>query len=265
MRIIHRALDAGINTIDTADVYSSGESESHRRQGARRPPRRRGAGHEVLLADGRRTSTSRGCRAAGSCKRSTNSLRRLGTDYIDIYYMHKPDLATDIEESLAAMHDLVAAGKIRTVAVSTFPADRIVEAQWAASQAPPDATACRAAAVLDLRARHRTRRAAGLRPLRHGRLRLGPAQLGLAHRQVRRGRPDPAGSRAQRWSANQAKNWNDERTPVQRKHDLVDALSGVAARQGCPSRISRWPSATNIQQSRRRSSGRARWSNSTTC
>src|SRR5207248_1207059 len=62
-----------------------------------------------------------------------NSLRRLDTDYIDIYYMHKPDVSTDIEESLSAMSDLVSAGKVRTVAASTFPADRIVEAQWVAA------------------------------------------------------------------------------------------------------------------------------------
>src|SRR5690606_31923032 len=62
------------------------------------------------------------------------SLERLGTDWIDIYYLHKPDLSTALEESLGALDDLVRSGKVRMVALSTFPSDLLVEAQWAAER-----------------------------------------------------------------------------------------------------------------------------------
>ena len=91
VRIIHRALDAGINFIDTADVYSAGESEEIVGQGARRPPRRRRARDEVPRADGRRIRTSSGNSRRWIIQEVENSLRRLGTDYIDLYQIHRPD------------------------------------------------------------------------------------------------------------------------------------------------------------------------------
>jgi len=130
-RIIHRALDAGINFIDTADVYSQGESEEIVGEAlvGRRDP--------VVLATkffgpmgddpNRRGSSRRWITQAVE-----ESLRRLRTDVIDLYQMHRFDETTDPEESLSALTDLVHAGKIRSFGISTFTADRIVEAQWVA-------------------------------------------------------------------------------------------------------------------------------------
>ena len=138
IKIIHRALDAGINFIDTADVYSQGESE------------------EIVgkaLADGRRDDVILATKVHGQMDVSSghqgdpnrrgnsrrwmireveNSLRRLQTDWIDLYQIHRPEPGTDVEETLSALTDLQRQGKIRTFGSSTYPAHQIVEAQWVA-------------------------------------------------------------------------------------------------------------------------------------
>jgi aryl-alcohol dehydrogenase-like predicted oxidoreductase len=134
IRIIHRALDAGINFIDTADVYSRGESE------------------EIVgkaLAGGKRDHVVLATKVHGTMgddpnefgnsrrwiiKEVENSLRRLGTDWIDLYQIHRPEADTDIDETLGALTDLVRAGKVRYIGSSTFPASQIVEAQWVAAK-----------------------------------------------------------------------------------------------------------------------------------
>jgi aryl-alcohol dehydrogenase-like predicted oxidoreductase len=134
IRIIHRALDAGINFIDTADVYSSGESEEivgKALKGARR--------ESVVLATKAHGQMGEDPNAQGNSRRwimkeIDNSLRRLGTDWIDLYQIHRPDPATDIDETLGALTDLVRAGKIRYAGSSTFPASMIVEGQWTAEK-----------------------------------------------------------------------------------------------------------------------------------
>jgi aryl-alcohol dehydrogenase-like predicted oxidoreductase len=132
IRIIHRALDAGINFVDTADVYSSGESEQivgKALAGGRRD--------DVVLATKVNWSMSEDPNHGGNSRRwiireVEDSLRRLGTDWIDLYQIHRPDPSTDIEETLGALTDLVQQGKVRYIGSSTFPAPAIVEAQWAA-------------------------------------------------------------------------------------------------------------------------------------
>jgi aryl-alcohol dehydrogenase-like predicted oxidoreductase len=133
--IIHRALDAGINFLDTADVYSRGESE------------------EIVgkaLADGRRDSVVLATKVHGKMhdedpnqfgntrrwivQEVENSLRRLKTDWIDLYQIHRPEVHTDIDETLGALSDLVRAGKVRYIGSSTFPPGQIVEAQWVAQR-----------------------------------------------------------------------------------------------------------------------------------
>ena len=132
IRIIHRALDAGINFIDTADVYSRGESE------------------EIVgkaLAGGKRDNVVLATKIHGTMgddpnefgnsrrwivKEIDNSLRRLRTDWIDLYQIHRPEADTDIDETLGALSDLIHAGKVRYIGSSTFPASQIVEAQWVA-------------------------------------------------------------------------------------------------------------------------------------
>jgi len=134
VRIIHRALDAGINFIDTADVYSRGESE------------------EIVgkaLAGGRRDDVVLATKVHGRMGDDPNqfgnsrrwiireveaSLKRLQTDWIDLYQIHRPEPDTDIDETLGALSDLVRQGKVRYIGSSTFPPSQIVEAQWVARE-----------------------------------------------------------------------------------------------------------------------------------
>jgi aryl-alcohol dehydrogenase-like predicted oxidoreductase len=134
IRIIHRALDAGINFIDTADVYARGESEEivgKALAGGRRD--------HVVLATKVHGTMGDDPNEFGNSRRwitreIDNSLRRLGTDWIDLYQIHRPELDTDIDETLGALTDLVRAGKVRYIGSSTFPASQIVEAQWVAER-----------------------------------------------------------------------------------------------------------------------------------
>ena len=131
--IIHRALDAGINFIDTADVYSRGESEEIVGKALK------GRRDNVVLATKVHGTMGDDPNEFGNSRRwivreVENSLRRLGTDWIDLYQIHRPEPDTDIDETLGALTDLVRAGKIRYAGSSTFPASRIVEAQWTAQR-----------------------------------------------------------------------------------------------------------------------------------
>src|ERR1700753_425056 len=133
IRVIHAALDAGINLVDTADVYSSGESETIVGQAIK------GRRDEVVLATKFGLPMGADPNRSGGSRRwishaVEDSLRRLGTDHIDLYQMHRPDPATDVDESLSALSDLVHAGKVRAIGSSTFPAELIVEAQWTAER-----------------------------------------------------------------------------------------------------------------------------------
>jgi aryl-alcohol dehydrogenase-like predicted oxidoreductase len=134
IQIIHRALDAGINFIDTADVYARGESEEivgKALAGGRR--------ENVVLATKVHGTMGDDPNEFGNSRRwitreIDNSLRRLGTDWIDLYQIHRPEADTDIDETLGALTDLVRAGKVRYIGSSTFPASQIVEAQWVAER-----------------------------------------------------------------------------------------------------------------------------------
>ena len=137
IRIIHRALDAGINFIDTADVYSRGESEEIVGKALKQlSPTRR---DDVVLATKVHGTMGDDPNQFGNSRRwivkeVESSLRRLGTDWIDLYQIHRPEADTDIDETLGALTDLVRAGKVRYIGSSTFPASQIVEAQWTASE-----------------------------------------------------------------------------------------------------------------------------------
>ena len=133
IRIIHRALDAGINFIDTADVYSAGESEEivgKALAGRREHIVLATKAHATMGADPNQQGNSR----RWIIRECENSLRRLGTDYIDLYQIHRPEPETDIDETLGALSDLIRAGKILYAGSSTFPAAQIVQAQWTAER-----------------------------------------------------------------------------------------------------------------------------------
>jgi aryl-alcohol dehydrogenase-like predicted oxidoreductase len=133
-RMIHTALDAGINFIDTADAYGGQDGESDVIVGAALQGRR----DDVVLATKVHFPMGEQPNRSGNSRRwitraAEDSLRRLRTDWIDVYQVHRPDPATDIEETLSVLSDLVHQGKIRSLGCSTFPPEDIVEAHAVAN------------------------------------------------------------------------------------------------------------------------------------
>jgi aryl-alcohol dehydrogenase-like predicted oxidoreductase len=133
IRIIHKALDAGVNVIDTADIYSHGESEEIVGKAIK------GRREYVVLASKSHLPMGDDPNQRGNSRRwimtaVEDSLRRLQTDYLDVFQMHRPDPDTDIEETLSALTDLIRSGKVRAIGSSTTPASEIVEAQWVAER-----------------------------------------------------------------------------------------------------------------------------------
>ena len=131
--LIHRALDAGINLIDTADVYSHGESEEIVGRALK------GRRDDVVLATKFSNPMGEAPNQRGGSRRwitraVEDSLRRLGTDYIDLYQYHYLDPTTDLQETLSVLTDLIRAGKLRAIGSSKFPPAEIVEAQWIAER-----------------------------------------------------------------------------------------------------------------------------------
>lgn len=131
-RIIHKALDAGINLVDCADRYGDAEEVVGRALKGRRD--------EVVLATKVGLPMGDDPNMQGTSRRwitraLDDSLRRLGTDHVDIYQLQRPDPSTDLEETLSVLTDLVRAGKVRAIGSSTTPAETIVEAQWVAERA----------------------------------------------------------------------------------------------------------------------------------
>jgi aryl-alcohol dehydrogenase-like predicted oxidoreductase len=130
--MVDAALDAGVNFVDTADVYAFGESEEILGDALK------GRRDDIVLATKFHNAMGADPNQRGNSRRwivraCEDSLRRLGTDWIDLYQVHRPDPATDLDETLGALDDLVRSGKVRAIGTSTFPADQIVEAQWVAT------------------------------------------------------------------------------------------------------------------------------------
>jgi aryl-alcohol dehydrogenase-like predicted oxidoreductase len=234
-RIIHRALDAGINFIDTADVYSQGESEvivGKALAGGRRD--------DVILATkfhgpmdapvGRPSGdpNRRGNSRRWIVQEVENSLRRLQTDWIDLYQVHRPERDTDVEETLAALTDLQRQGKIRAFGSSTFPAHEVVEAQWVAekralgrfvTEQPPYSLLVRGieADLLPVAERY------GL-----GVLPWSPLAGGWLTGRYRKGQDAPTSRRADRLPARYDLSDPDN----QRKLDAADAFAELAEKSG---------------------------------
>lgn len=129
IRIVHRALDAGINVIDTADRYSQGGSEELLGKALA------GRRDDVVIATKFNGPMGDDPNRRGNSRRwitqaVEGSLRRLRTDHIDLYQAHRPDDTVDLEETLSALTDLIRSGKVRAIGSSDFPASMQVEAQW---------------------------------------------------------------------------------------------------------------------------------------
>ncbi len=234
VRMIHEALDAGINLIDTADGYSLGDSETIVGRALAAPGRRA----DTILATKCYFPRGRDLNKRGGSRRwivraCEESLLRLGTDYIDLYQLHRLDPNTDLEESLAAMDDLVHAGKVRMVGHSGVAAEQLVECQWTATRArlvrpdseqPPYSIFSRYA-----------ERALFPACLRHGvgTIVYGPLNGGWLTGKYRRDAPPEPDSRAHRGFVSDQW-WAYERAEIQRKFDVLDELGLLAAELSVP-------------------------------
>jgi aryl-alcohol dehydrogenase-like predicted oxidoreductase len=235
--IIHRALDAGINFIDTADVYSQGESEiivgkalaGGRRDDVILATKFHGP-MDVAMGQPGGDPNKRGNSRRWIVAEVENSLRRLGTEWIDLYQVHRPEHGTDVEETLSALTDLRQAGKIRAFGCSTFPAHEVVEAHWVserrglgrfATEQPPYSILARGveADLLPVTERY------GM-----GVLPWSPLAGGWLSGGYRKGQDLPSSRRAERMPARY--DLNDPTN--QRKLDAADALGVVADKAGMP-------------------------------
>ena len=228
-RIVDLALDRGVNFIDTADVYDFGTSEEilGSALGGRRD--------DVVLATKFHNAMDADPNHRGSSRRwimkaVDDSLRRLRTDWIDLYQVHRPDPATDIDETLGALSDLVHSGKVRAIGTSTFPADELVEAAWVAerrgrerfaTEQPPYSIFARGIErdVLPVAER-----------LGLGVLVWAPLNGGWLSGKYRRGTEPPVGSRAER----EREHFDWGKPAAARKLELVESLGALAGEVGCP-------------------------------
>jgi aryl-alcohol dehydrogenase-like predicted oxidoreductase len=235
VRIVHAALDGGINFVDTADVYSTGESEEIVGKALK------GRRDDVVLATKVHGGMGPGINEKGNsrmwiAREVEDSLRRLGTDHIDLYQIHRPEPDTAIEETLGALTDLQRQGKIRYFGSSTYPAWQIVQAQWTAerrglsrfrTEQPPYSIFVRQIEldVLPVAEEY------GM-----GVLVWSPLCRGWLTGRYRRGAFDRSPeSRAGRAAGREvAAQFDESRPAIQRKLDLVEDLLKVAADAGVP-------------------------------
>ncbi|WP_406053144.1 aldo/keto reductase [Kribbella sp. NBC_00889] len=226
VRMIHAALDAGINLLDTADVYSGGESEVI--VGKALQGRRDGVvlATKFGLAMGddanRRGGSARWIRRAVE-----DSLRRLDTDHIDLYQMHRPDPTTDIDETLAALSDLIRAGKVRAIGGSFFAPEETVEAQWTAERRGHHRLRTEQSPYSILTRGIENRVLPTAQRYGMGVLTFGPLNSGWLS-----GRADP--STGHRNAGAGAKMFDLSQPGVRAKADAVQKLTALAAEAGMP-------------------------------
>ncbi len=223
-RIIHRALDAGINLVDTADVYGGGENEEIVGQALR------GRRDDVVLATKFHHPLAPGSNRSGSSRRHIvnaldASLRRLGVDHVDVYQAHRPDPATDLDETVDTLSDLVRAGKIRYWGTSTFPPSRLVAAQWSATRTGRVAPRTEQPPYSILNRGIEREVLPVCSEFGVGVLAWAPLAGGWLTGKYRRDEPAPAGTRAQTHADH-----FDGANPA--KFDALDRLAGVAREAG---------------------------------
>jgi aryl-alcohol dehydrogenase-like predicted oxidoreductase len=222
--VVDAAIEAGVNFFDTADIYGGSKSEEFlgKAIGKRRPdlviatkfgmnmgaPQKQGGSRRYIVA---------ACEA---------SLKRLGTDYIDLYQMHQPDPETPIEETLAALDDLVRAGKVRYIGNSNFTGWQIADAAWTSRSAhsTPFVSAQNEFSLLRRNVEHEILPACGHFGL--GFLPFFPLGSGLLSGKYKRGEAPPEGTRLAAWGARGQQALSD------RNFDKVEALQAWAAERG---------------------------------
>jgi aryl-alcohol dehydrogenase-like predicted oxidoreductase len=227
VRIIHAALHGGVNFIDTADVYSYGESEEIVAKAIK------GRRDDVVVATKFFMPAAEGRNSKGGSRywimrAVERSLRRLDTDHIDLYQMHRPDPRLDIDETLGALSDLVHQGKVRYIGSSTFPASEIVEAQWVAERRNRERFVCEQPPYSIL--------ARGVEAdvlptcLRHGMgvIAWSPLAGGWLSGRYRLGAPMPGSTRAERTPDR----FDPDAPGNQRKLEVAEALAVLADEAG---------------------------------
>ena len=232
IRVIHAALDAGINFIDTADGYSLGESEQILAKALQGRRARAVLATKCFFPMGKDPNEGGGSRR-WIVRAVEESLARLETDWIDLLQLHRRDPRTDLEESLAALTDLVRQGKIRAFGMSATPAETIVEGQWVAERRA--LYRVRGEQCLYSIFNRAAERAVFPTCQRYGLgvLTYGPLCGGWLSGKYRRGAEVPAGSRALGPLGRNAR-WDASRDEVQRKYDLLDGLDALAGDAGLP-------------------------------
>ena len=197
IRIMHKAIDAGINFFDTANVYNAGESEkvigealSDRRE-------------RVVLATKGRSPMGQGPNESGASRlhlvRALDaSLKRLKTDYVDIYYVHTPDYATPIEETLRALDDMVCSGKVHYIGCSNFRAWRLMEALWTSDKLNLQRFSCIQPLYNIVNRDIEVELLPACRELGIGVVSYSPLARGILTGKYKAGQPFPEGSRASR-------------------------------------------------------------------
>jgi aryl-alcohol dehydrogenase-like predicted oxidoreductase len=231
VRIIHKALDLGINFIDTANMYVQGKSEEVVGRAIR--DRRQ----QVVLATKGRQKMGEGPNDKGASRlhlqrELDNSLRRLGTDYMDVYYVHAPDADTPIEETLRALDDAVRTGKVHYLACSNFRAWQLCEALWTSDKLNLHRFAC----VQPLYNIVNRDIEVELLPLckAHGIgvVSYSPLARGILTAKYQPGQQPPAGSRASRNDARMKQaEWRDASLEVSQQIAAHCQRKGVAASQ----------------------------------
>jgi len=224
--VIDAAIEHGVTFLDTADVYG-GAGKSEEMIGNALKGRR----HEVILATKFAMPMGKGPDMKGGSRRYVMnaveaSLRRLQTDYIDLYQMHSPDPDTPIEETLGALDDLVTQGKVRYIGNSNFSGWQIADADWIARNAHRNrfVSAQNNYSLLERRVEHEVNPACTRFGL--GMLPFFPLASGLLTGKYRRGEAPPEGTRLAAWGSRGAAALNDK------NFDRIDALSGWAAERG---------------------------------
>ena len=229
-RIIARSLDAGINFLDTANVYNAGRSEEATGEALKESGRRQ----QVVLATKVHGRMGEGPNDMGNSRRHIieqceASLRRLQTDYIDLYQLHRPDPHIPIDETLRALDDLVRSGKVRYIGTSTFAAWQLVEALWVSKENHLNRFVCEQPPYHILDRRIERELVPMAQTYGFGIIPWSPLAGGMLTGKYRRGEEPPEDSR---WAA-YATNQMQRRRYTEAMFDAVEALEPIAAEKGC--------------------------------
>ncbi len=224
--VVNKAIDAGITLFDTANIYG-GAGRSEEFLGAALGNRRQ----DVLVATKFSSPMGQGPLYRGASRRhifqqAEASLRRLDTDYIDLYQVHFPDPTTPIEETMRALDDLVRAGKVRYVGCSNFAPWQAVEAQWTARahDLNPLVSAQNEYSLLDRRIEQELVPACNAYGM--GILPYFPLASGFLTGKYRKGEPPPQGTRLQMWGP------RGEQVLSERNFEVLEKLEAVATARG---------------------------------